>query len=86
MCQAKITDHYGGKYKCLRPDVTEITVSITYGYGHMKGKTRAYTRTFCSKHGKTFRYNAGVKRRKGHDVILTSKNLTKDEKQESRNQ
>ena len=80
MCQAKITDHYGGKYKCLRDDVTEIAVEITYGYGHLKGKTKKYTRTLCSKHGKIFRYNAGVKRRKGHTITLTSKNLNHNEK------
>jgi hypothetical protein len=75
MCQAKITDHYGGKYKCLRPDSQILDIKITYAFGHKKGRIRQYTRTLCSKHAKTMRYNLNTRRKKGHEIIVTLKNL-----------
>lgn len=70
MCQAKIVDHYSSKYRCLRPDEVTYDVTIEYGYGHMKGKIKKFTRTLCQKHAKIFRYNCNVKAKKGHIVTI----------------
>lgn len=79
MCQAKITDHYGGKYKCLRPDKYSYEVTIEYGFGYLKGKVKKYVRTLCEKHAKIFRYNNNRKREKGHKVTLNETLLNKEQ-------
>lgn len=68
MCQAKINDHFGSKYTCLRPDIIKYSVKITYNHGHMKGKSKLFNKTLCFKHSKLFKYNCNRKADKGHTV------------------
>lgn len=75
MCQAKINDYYGGRYICLRPDAQILEIEITYGNGHLKGKTKKYKRTLCSHHAKKERYKLNRKRERGHEVNVKIKNL-----------
>lgn len=53
MCQAKITDHYNIKYKCLLPDKYSITSKITSKNGITKNKTKI----LCEKHAHILRKN-----------------------------
>lgn len=69
-CQAKINDHFNIKYKCTLLHKHYYEVTITYTSGHLKGKTKTYTKVLCEKHAKIFRYNLNRKAGKGHIVLL----------------
>lgn len=68
MCQAKIVDHYGGKYKCLQKDKYLYNVSIKYNKGHLEGKSKSFSRILCVKHAHKFRYDLRRKQENGHTV------------------
>ena len=68
MCQAKITDHWSNKYKCLLPDKYIITSIIT----GKDGKTRVRKKTLCDKHASTLRKNLNYRKKHlGGDLIYT---------------
>ena len=68
MCKAKIHDHLGTRYKCLRPDVVTFNITKKYNSGHLKGKTKNFVKTLCSHHASKERYKFKRNREKGHIV------------------